>query len=137
MGAGATDEIFIRAPQDAVHRALLAIGTTQGSWWPGARASSDGGRLVVRAKAGRVGKRTSFHAAIANIRPTEGLTWMLDGGDLRGRAEWWLEPFKDGTIVHYYLDVERGSRQSLARALKHHRLAVRRGLNALKDVLER
>lgn len=63
--------------------------------------------------------------------------WSLDRGELAGRGEFWLEPFKNGTIVHYYLDVDpRGRGRRLTSRVRRHRCALRRGLNALKDHLE-
>jgi hypothetical protein len=82
--------------------------------------------------------RMTLKASIPSAREWEGFTWTLEEGDLVGRAEWWLEAFKDGTIVHYFLDVERGprARRRLSTALRRHRWAIRRGVNALKDLLE-
>jgi len=136
--ANTTDEFFIDAPRETVQRCLLALGADGGDWWPGARAQSTGGRVRMAAPIGRARPRVRFGALIANIRPPEGFTWMLEDGELRGRAEWWLEEFKDGTIVHYYLDVERNRRaRRLSTSVRRHRWAIRRGLNALKDLLEK
>lgn len=139
MRANTTDEFFIDAPIDTVQACLLSLGGPGADWWPRARATSEGGRLVVAAPSGRaLAPKVRFAATIANIRPPEGFTWILDGGELRGRAEWWLERFKDGTIVHYFLDVERGVRgRRLSSLVRRHRWAIRRGMNALKDRLEK
>lgn len=138
MRIGTTDELFIDAPQGDVHRALLAIH--EGApWWPGARAEGTAERVRVAAPVGGMRRRVRFEAAVSGVRRDEGMTWMLEHGGLRGRAEWWLEPFKDGTVVHYYLDVERGDRgrfRRLSSLVRRHRWAVRRGINALKDGLE-
>jgi uncharacterized protein YndB with AHSA1/START domain len=134
-----TDEFFIDAPPERVY-ALVADPRAIASWWPGARVSAADGRLVLRAPTSRrLAPRVRFEARVDGLRPGEGLTWWLERGELRGRAEWWLERFKSGTIVHYFLDVERGDRAGLRRlrtCVRRHRLALRRGVNALKDRLE-
>ncbi len=134
-----TDEFFIDAPPERVYDELIDV-TRIRSWWPGARAQGNGATLEVRAPSfRRVARPVSFGARIEGLRPGAGLTWWLERGELRGRAEWWLEAFKAGTIVHYYLDVERGDGGRARRtrsAVRRHRWAVRRGINALKDLLE-
>jgi hypothetical protein len=134
-----TDEFFIDVPPERVLE-QLADGVRIGEWWPGAHVSAEGERLRVRAPAfGRTATVVDFEARLDGIRPGEGLTWWLERGELHGRGEWWLEPFKDGTIVHYYLDVERGDRgrtRRMSSLIRRHRWAVRRGVNALKDLLE-
>ncbi len=139
MRVNTTDEIFVDAPPETVQRALLGL-SEDASWWPGARAGGGYGWVWLRAPTGRVFSRVRLKASIPSAREWEGFTWMLEEGELRGRAEWWLEAFKGGTIVHYYLDVERGDRAGIRRTasqVRRHRWAVRRGMNALKDRLER
>lgn len=137
MRAGTTDELYVEARPEAIYQALLDPGS---GWWPGARAGISEGRVQVSAPGfHRLARRVAFEARVDKLRPGEGITWWLERGELRGRAEWWLEPFKDGTIVHYYLDVEPGERGRIRRwssRVRRHRWAVRRGLNALKDGLE-
>lgn len=135
MKVNTTDELFIDAPPDEVYRALVTLGK-DASWWPGARTSSRGKEITVSAPVQRLA-RVRFGATVDGVRPDEGLTWWLKSGELHGRAEWWLEKFKAGTIVHYFLDVEPGEgwRPMQAR-VRRHRWAVRRGINALKDNLE-
>jgi hypothetical protein len=134
-----TDEFFIDAPPARVLDELASAGRIR-AWWPGGRADGENDRLRVRAPVpGPFAPPVTFEARLDGLRPGEGLTWWLEHGELRGRGEWWLEPFKDGTIVHYYLDVERGDRRGarrLSKAVRRHRWAVRRGINALKDLLE-
>ena len=134
-----TDEFFIDAPPPRVLEELVDAGRIR-AWWPGARATGGGDRVKVRAPSfRRLSTPVSFEARLDGLRPGEGFTWWLEGGELKGRAEWWLEAFKDGTIVHYYLDVERGDRgraRRMTTAVRRHRWAVRRGINALKDLLE-
>ena len=134
-----TDEFFIDAPPRRVYDALTDPARIA-EWWPGVRVRGDGGRLAIRAPGFRRRARSvAFEARLDGHRPGEGVTWWLDRGELAGRGEWWLEAFKAGTIVHYYLDVERGDRgksRRMSSAVRRHRWAVRRGINALKDRLE-
>lgn len=137
MRANTTDEFYIDAPPRAVFEALLDPSF---GWWPGARVRQQEGRLGVRARGfHRFARSVSFEARVEGLRAGEGITWWLDRGELRGRGEWWLEPFKAGTIVHHYLDVEPGDRGRLRRwssRVRRYRWALRRGMNALKDRLE-
>jgi uncharacterized protein YndB with AHSA1/START domain len=134
-----TDEFFIDSPPKRVYDALTETQRIA-EWWPGVRVAPGDGRVAVRAPGfRRLARRVSFEARLDGLRPGEGVTWWLDRGELQGRGEWWLEAFKAGTIVHYYLDVERGDRGRVRRmssAVRRHRWAVRRGINALKDRLE-
>lgn len=139
MGVNTTDEIYIEAPPEEVQRALVGL-SSGAAWWPGARVDGAGERVRVDAPiGGALARRVRFEAAVSHVREREGFTWMLERGELRGRAEWWLEAYKDGTIVHYYLDVERGDRgraRRMSSVVRRHRWAVRRGVNGLKDLLE-
>ncbi|HLW16414.1 MAG TPA: hypothetical protein VKV69_03525 [Actinomycetota bacterium] len=138
MRTNTTDELFIHASAEAVQRRLLGL-SEDAMWWPGARAGGGYGWVTLDVPVGQRRGRLKLKASIPNSREWEGFTWTLEEGELVGRAEWWLEAFKDGTIVHYYLDVERapGARaRRLSTSVKRHRWAIRRGLNALKDVLE-
>ena len=134
-----TDEFFIDAPPASVYDELVDPGRV-GGWWPGAHVAGNGERMTLRVPAfRRVARQVRFEARVDGLRPGAGLTWWLEHGELAGRGEWWLEAFKAGTIVHYYLDVERGDQgraRRMSSAVRRHRWAVRRGLNALKDRLE-
>jgi hypothetical protein len=75
-------------------------------------------------------------------RGDKGLRWSVSGA-LVGSCEVWLEPFADGTILHYYLRAdlptpEPGlSRRRLDdRLSRHHARRWKRNVNALKDELE-
>jgi hypothetical protein len=134
-----TDEFFIDAPPERVYDELIDPVRVR-VWWPGVRAAGNGAAVEIRAPGfRRVARPVSFTARVEGLRPGQGFTWWLEHGELRGRGEWWLEAFKAGTIVHYYLDVERGDRgrrRRMRSAVRRHRWAVRLGVNALKDVLE-
>jgi len=134
-----TDEFYIAVPPSRVYDELIDAERIA-TWWPGSHARLSSNGVELRAPSfRRVARPVRFTARMDGLRPGEGFTWWLEEGELRGRAEWWLEAFKDGTIVHYYLDVERGSRgraRRMSSAVRRHRWAVRRGVNALKDSLE-
>jgi hypothetical protein len=79
-------------------------------------------------------------------RGDEGVRCTVTGG-LVGSNEFWVEPWGDGAIVHYYLRADvtrRGSdteprKVSARRAVKvrtAHCVRLKAGLNALKDELE-
>lgn len=81
---------------------------------------------------------------LAEDRGLEGVRWRVRG-PLQGTSEVWLEPYKDGTIVHFYLRVDpSGSvptdparRRRLAdRLRREYAVDFKRRLNALKDELE-
>ena len=60
-------------------------------------------------------------------------------GDLVGTNEFWVEPWGDGAIVHYYLRADPAkalSAKRLIRARERHRVRVKAGMNELKDRLE-
>lgn len=133
-----TDEFYVEASPQRVFEALT--GGAAAEWWPGARVTQREDRMSVRAPGfRRLARPVAFEARVDGLRPGEGVTWWLERGELRGRGEWWLEGFKAGTIMHYYLDVERGDRGRVRRwssVVRRHRWAVRRGVDALKDRLE-
>jgi uncharacterized protein YndB with AHSA1/START domain len=133
------DELYIEASPARVFDALARLGIDR-SWWPGARASRDGDRLAVDAPSLHpLSRRVRFEARVDGVRPGEGIVWRIERGEVHGRGEFWLEPFKDGTIVHYYLDVdagETGRARRMTSRVRRHRWAVRRGVNALKERLE-
>jgi RimJ/RimL family protein N-acetyltransferase len=84
--------------------------------------------------------------AVFMDRGDEGVRLSVTGA-LVGSNEFWVEPWGDGAIVHYYLRADvtrRGSdtearRVSARRAVKvrtAHCVRLKAGLNALKDELE-
>lgn len=137
MRSQTADDVFIRAEQRVIARRLLDL-SSDASWWPGLRAGGTYGYVTIDAPAGLPRGRARFGAIISPVREWEGFTWTINDGHVVGRAEWWLEPYGEGTIVHYFLDVERGPARtpwSMTARVRRHRRAIRRGLNALKDEL--
>lgn len=123
------DETFLVASPERI-AARFAEPQTWRQWWPG------------------------LTLELAEDRGAEGIRWRVTGGwaasgedALRGTSEVWLEPFHDGTIVHFYLRVDpvadipddraRAKRRRLAdRLRRRHAVDFKRRLNALKDELE-
>ncbi len=71
-------------------------------------------------------------------RGDEGVRLTVSGA-LVGTSEFWVEPWGDGAIVHYYLRADPAEPLSPKRILRvgeRHRVRLKEGLNALKDRLE-
>jgi hypothetical protein len=72
-------------------------------------------------------------------RGAEGMRWYA-GGALAGTAELWLEPYRDGTVVHVFLraDPARGTPppRRLARLRREYAVSLKAALFALKDEVE-
>lgn len=120
------DETFVVAPPGVLAERLGRPALWR-EWWP------------------------ELELTVFQDRGSAGVRWSVTGA-LVGTAELWLEPYADGTIVHYYLratPTRRGSRtepvgpRPAAAARLRRRVAeayahrVKRRLNALKDELER
>jgi aminoglycoside phosphotransferase len=76
---------------------------------------------------------TSYHD-----RGAEGMRWYATGA-MVGTAELWLEPFRDGTLVHVFLRADPPtelSGQRLEALRRDHVLALKAALFAVKDELE-
>lgn len=79
---------------------------------------------------------------VAEDRGPKGVRWRVSGS-LAGTGEVWLEPYRDGTVVHLYLrldpapghDAGRG-RRAADRLRRGFAVDFKRRLNALKDELE-
>lgn len=112
------DETYVRAPPARL-AAVFCDPATWRSWWPTLRLD------------------------LAEDRGREGVRWRV-GGELTGTGEVWLEPYRDGTVVHFYLRVDPPDapppgrrRQRLAdRLRREHALAFKARINRLKDELE-
>ena len=104
-GEDLADDTFVAAPPAAVARSI-ADPARWCLWWP------------------------DLSLTVTRNRGSQGLQWTVSGG-LSGTAEVWLEPFGDGTVVHFYLRAGLDDRGRTARAL-----AWKRSVHALKDELE-
>lgn len=131
----ATDELFVRAPQRVVAEALLHVHD-ESSWWPAAKVAGGYGWVSLDAPTGAQGRRIAWKASIADAREWEGFRWEFESGPIQGTGEFWLEAYRDGTIVHHFLRADRVHGRPTA-VVRDYRWALRIGLNGLKDELER
>lgn len=113
------DETYIAAPSDALAVAVADPARWR-TWWPARR-------LEVFMDRGPKGQR-----------------WSVSG-DVVGSSEIWLEAYRDGTILHYYLradpaGADRGSRplrrQQIDRLRRAEATAWKRSVWALKQEFE-
>ena len=124
------DRGWVPAPPKEIYRVAQSIPTYP-SWWRRADVEEgESGRhlFVTIAGLGRV------RASAAGERPGVGLIIQL-AGDVDGVLEWFLEPFKDGTIVSFLLRLSTRPRRWERRQLAY-RSAVREGLVALRTMFE-
>jgi hypothetical protein len=111
------DESFVVAPPAEV-AAWFADRRVWREWWP------------------------DLELSVVHDRGVKGIRWSV-AGPLNGSAEIWLEPWHDGTIVHWFLRADptgRNAARSAARAGRTQRTYVidyKRRLHRLKDRLER
>lgn len=114
MRLAAHDQGFVIAAPDRVYARLADLATYE-TWWPGRRLTG---------------------ASSSRERPGKGL--LLDlAPPLHGTLEWYLEPFRSGTIVNAILDLDPVvGRKRSSRILVRARRAVRRGLVGLARELE-
>lgn len=123
------DDTFVVAPPPVL-AAAFADPASWSRWWPGLALELDEDRGV------------------------EGVRWYVTGGrwgkgssagDLVGTSEVWLEPYRDGTIVHFYLRADPAQtlpadvlkRRRLGdRVQRRHAVAFKRRLHELKERLE-
>jgi hypothetical protein len=71
---------------------------------------------------------------VARDRGVKGIRWSVQG-QVVGEMEVWIEPFRDGAVVHHYLRGTRGSRAPRNVATRH-TLRWKRSVHELKDRLE-
>ncbi len=90
--------------------------------------------MVAIELAGAPGRRVRLTARLHGWRLDAGFALELRG-DLDGRAEFWLEPGYGGTVVHH-LVIATTTHPRPLEVHTDHRRALRRGLWALKDLLE-
>lgn len=127
-----SDDVFVEAPAPAVHEALLHAHEDP-SWWPGLRARGGYAWLELDAPTGRGDEHVRFKVRIEDARAEGGFRWIFESGPFDGHGEFWFEPFRHGTIVHYVTAIEPRAGVRAASAMRAHRWAIRRGLNGLKD----
>ena len=124
------DRGFVRGSPDAVFR-MVSTPAHYGRWWPrvASRPVADGGAELVLAGFGRL------RASVRDLRPRVGLFLDLAGPRARATLEWYLEPFKAGTVANALLVLDDvpgwGRRREAA-----YRSAIRAGLVALSEGLD-
>ncbi len=103
------DETFIRVSPDVV-RATLDDEVWAARAWP------------------------HLSRRVSRDRGVKGVRWEVTG-QVVGEMEIWLEPFRDGVVVHHYVRGTRGphTRRDVA---TRHTLRWKRAVHGLKDRLE-
>jgi hypothetical protein len=71
---------------------------------------------------------------VARDRGVKGVRWNVTG-QVVGEMEVWLEPFRDGVVVHHYVRGTRGPHAPRDVATRH-TLRWKRAVHGLKDRLE-
>jgi hypothetical protein len=72
--------------------------------------------------------------SVTRDRGPKGVRWAVTG-QVEGEMEVWLEPFRDGVVVHHYVRGHRGPRAPRDVATRH-TLRWKRAVHGLKDRLE-
>ena len=105
------DDTFVVASPERVAQVVADPGRW-GSWWPDLRLTTTRDRGV------------------------KGRQWRVDGA-LAGTAEIWLEPWRDGVIVHFYLRCDPADpARAPERERRRRAQAWKRVVHALKDALQ-
>jgi hypothetical protein len=111
------DDTFVSADPRLVAE-LVADPASWAHWWP------------------------DLQLATTRDRGPKGRQWRV-GGALRGTAEIWLEPWRDGVLVHFYLRAEpsavvaRWTPAAVGRERRRRAQQWKRAVHELKDTLER
>jgi hypothetical protein len=103
------DETFIRASPEVVRESLDASDWVAQVW-------------------------PHLAPSVTRDRGLKGVRWAVTG-QVVGEMEVWLEPFRDGVVVHHYVRGHRGPRAPRNVATRH-TLRWKRAVHALKDRLE-
>ena len=109
MRVDVVDETFIRASPERV-RDQFADAAWLASLWP------------------------HLTLTVVRDRGVKGIRWGVTG-QVVGDMEVWLEPWRDGVIVHHYLRGTRGERAPRNVGVRH-ALRWKAAVHALKDHLE-
>jgi hypothetical protein len=98
------------------------------------RASPDRVRERFAAAAWLVALWPHLTLTVVRDRGVKGVRWEVTGAVV-GEMEVWLEPWRDGVIVHHYLRGVRGERAPRDVGVRHAR-RWKAAVHALKDELE-
>ena len=109
VGVDIVDETYIHAAPEEVS-AHVADPRNQRRWWP--------------------------HLDLDTVRDrgVKGQRWRIEGA-ITGTMEIWLEPFRDGVILHHYVRGEGAGRRRRSVGTRH-TLRWKRDVTRLKDLLE-
>jgi polyketide cyclase/dehydrase/lipid transport protein len=126
MRVAEIDRGFVRAPPGRVFE-IVRDPARYPEWWPRVRRAGEG--------AVRFPELGKVRTGVRGVKDGVELIVEVEGGAVRGHLQWYLEPFKDGTIVYGITDLETTRRWSRRRVLRH-RASMRRALVSLKGDLE-
>ncbi len=124
------DRGWVAAPPEDVYRVVEGIRTYP-SWWRGISLGEGESQLHVRLTIPGLGR---MKASVAGQRRDVGVIIQL-AGDVDGVLEWFLEPYKEGTIANVHLRLAARPRRWKPREQRY-RSAIRDGLVALRTVFE-
>jgi hypothetical protein len=110
---------------------MVTAVSTYASWWPGTRAAQDASNGEVALTLPALGR---LRVRAAGERPDVGIVLQLSG-DAHGVLEWYLEPFKEGTVINVFLRLSAMPRRWNRRGLAY-RSAIRDGLLSLRTLFE-
>jgi hypothetical protein len=96
MRVASVDTGYVAAAPRGVFE-VLAEPANYPTWWPGTRAGS--GSALVLPGIGLVRFRPD------GVEAGVELTLRLEGRRLLGRLQWYLDPFKEGTVVYGIVDL--------------------------------
>jgi hypothetical protein len=120
------DKGFVRVVADRVFE-VVSVPDRYPEWWPGVR-SEEHGRL-------RFPVMGVVEVSTDGVDPGVELLVPVRSAALHGHLQWYLEGFRDGTIVYGITDIQTKRPWSPRRVLLH-RASIHRALVALKDKLE-
>ena len=126
MRVASVDTGFVAASPGRVFQ-VVADPAAYPRWWPGTRAGNASELLLPGI--GRAEYR------LGAIRPGVELTVRLQGRRQGGRLQWYLERFKEGTVVYGIVDLETDRRWTVRRQ-RGIRAGIRAAMVALKELLE-
>ncbi len=124
------DRGWVTAPLEDVYRVVESIRTYP-SWWRAISVAEGESQLHVLLTIPGLGR---MKASAAGKRPGVGVIIQL-AGDVDGVLEWFLEPFKEGTIANVLLRLAAHPRKWKRRE-ETYRSAIRDGLVALRILFE-
>lgn len=108
------DDVYVDAPPTAVAAAVRDPGRWS-DWWP------------------------DLDLTVSEDRGVEGIRWQVSGSVV-GTMEYWVEPHRDGVLLHYYLRVDRDpswSPRALTRETERRRRQAKRVGWAIAEELSR